>query len=61
MSRKWPFTRHDRRVLLLTALAGLPGVIAALWLLRLSNLDPAVRWPLSVLLVVGWLGLSVAA
>lgn len=61
MSRKWPVPRHDRRVLLLTALVGLPGVIAALWLLWVSNLDPQVRWPLSVLLVAGWVGLSVAA
>ena len=53
--------RHDRRVLLLTALAGLPGVIAALWLLWLSDVDRGIRWPLSVVLVVGWLRLSVAA
>ena len=61
MSRKSPVPRHDRRVLVLTALAGLPGLIAALWLLWLSNFDPEIRWLLSVLLVVGWLGLSAAA
>ena len=61
MSRRWPVPRHDRRVLVLTALAGLPGVIAALWLLWVSSLDPVTRWPLSLLLVAGWLWLSVAA
>lgn len=53
--------RHDRRVLFFTALAGLPGVVAALWLLWLSRLDPQVLWPLSLALVAGWIGLSVAA
>ncbi|MCY4571780.1 MAG: ATP-binding protein [Gemmatimonadetes bacterium] len=61
MRLRLPVARHDKRVLLLTVLAGLPGVIAALWLLWLSDLDPVVRWPLSLLLVAGWLGLSAAA
>ena len=53
--------RHDRRVLVLTALAGLPGVAAAIWLLWQSSPDPGIRWPLSLVLVAGWLGISVAA
>ena len=61
MSLRWLGTRHDRRVLLLTALAGLPGVVVALLLLWRSGLDPAMRWPLSLALIGGWLGLSAAA
>lgn len=61
MSLRWLGTRHDRRVLLLTALAGLPGVVVALLLLCRSGLDPAMRWPLSLALIAAWLGLSAAA
>lgn len=53
--------RHDRRVLLLTALAGLPGVVAALWFLWQSSLDPQLLWALSLALAAGWIGLGVAA
>ncbi len=53
--------RHDRRVLVLTALAGLPGVAVAIWLLWQSSPDPGIRWPLALVLVAGWLGLSIAA
>ena len=60
MSRRRPVPRHDRRVLLLTALVGLPGVIGALWLLWLSSLDLGIRWVLSLVLVAGWLRLSAA-
>lgn len=61
MSLRWLGTRHDRRVLLLTALAGLPGVVVALLFLWRSGLDPAMRWPLSLALIGGWIGLSAAA
>lgn len=61
MSLRWLGTRHDRRVLVLAALAGLPGVVVALLLLWRSGLDPAVRWPLALALIAGWLGLSAAA
>ncbi|MCY4647633.1 MAG: ATP-binding protein [Gammaproteobacteria bacterium] len=61
MSLRWLGTRHDWRVLLLTALAGLPGVVVALLFLWRSGLDPAMRWPLSLALIGGWIGLSAAA
>ena len=61
MSLRWLGRRHDRRVLVLAALAGLPGVVAALLFLWQSGLDPALRWPLSLALITGWLGLSIAA
>ena len=61
MSLRWLGTRHDRRVLLLVALAGLPGVVVALLLLWRSDLDRAMQWPLSLALIVVWLGLSAAA
>ncbi|MDE0648934.1 MAG: hypothetical protein OXI12_01145, partial [Gammaproteobacteria bacterium] len=61
MSLRWLGTRHDRRVLLLTVLAGLPAVVVALLLLWRSEFDPAIRWPLSLALIVVWLGLSTAA
>lgn len=54
-------TRHDRGVLLLSALAGLPGVIAALALLRFSGLDPGMRWLSALVVVAAWLWLSVVS
>lgn len=56
-----PRMGHGRRVLFLAALAGLPGVIAALVLLWSGSLEPRARWSLSLLLVAGWLCLSVVA
>ena len=61
MSLRWLGRRHDRRVLVLAALAGLPGGVVALLFLWRSGLDPALRWPLSLALIAGWLGLSIAA
>ena len=61
MSLRWLGTRHDRRVLLLTVLAGLPAVVVALLLLWRSDLDRAMQWPLSLALIVVWLGLSAGA
>lgn len=52
---------HGRGVLFLAALAGLPGVTAALVLLWSGGLEPGIQWPLSLLLVAGWLWLSVVA
>lgn len=53
--------RHDRGVLILSALAGLPGVIAALALLRFSGLDPGMRWLSALVVVAAWLWLSVVS
>lgn len=50
--------RHDRRILLLAALAALPAVLVALLLLWLGNFTPRVRWTLTVLIVLFWLGFA---
>lgn len=54
-------TRHDRGVLLLSALAGLPGVIATLALLRFSSFDPGMQWLSALVVVAAWLWLSVVS
>lgn len=60
MSPWWRRLGHDRRVLLLGLLIGLPGVATALVLLWLGAFSQTLRWTLSVLLVGGWVGLTVA-
>ncbi len=52
--------RHDRRILLLAALAALPAVIVAVLLLWLGDFSPRVRWTLTVLIVLFWLGFASA-
>jgi two-component system, NtrC family, nitrogen regulation sensor histidine kinase NtrY len=56
-----PRLRHDRRVLLLALLAGLPGSAVALAWIGTSGLDPTLRWPLGVLLVTLWVAAAFAA
>jgi two-component system, NtrC family, nitrogen regulation sensor histidine kinase NtrY len=50
--------RHDRRVLLLAALAALPAVIVALLLLWLGDFTPKVRWTLTAVIALFWLGFA---
>ena len=50
--------RHDRRVLMLAALAALPAVIVALLLLWLGDFTPKVRWTLTAVIVLFWLGFA---
>jgi two-component system nitrogen regulation sensor histidine kinase NtrY len=50
--------RHDRRVLALAALAALPAVLVALLLLWLGDFTPKVRWTLTALIVLFWLGFA---
>ncbi len=52
---------HDRRVLLLALLAGLPGAAVALLLLWLGDHSAKVQWTLTVLVVGGWLGFAASA
>ena len=47
---------HGRRILLLAALAALPAVLTALLLLWLGDFSPRVRWTLTALIVLSWLG-----
>ena len=51
---------HERRILLLATLAGLPAAVVALALLWLGDFTPKVQWTLTVLIVSFWLGFSVA-
>jgi PAS domain S-box-containing protein len=49
---------HDRRVQLLTVLAGLPGVVVSLVLLWTGPYAPALRWPVALALVGAWVGVT---
>jgi two-component system nitrogen regulation sensor histidine kinase NtrY len=51
---------HERQILLLALLTGLPGTTAALVLLWRGSLTPRLQWTLTAILVVLWLGLSFA-
>jgi len=51
---------HDRRVMGLAALAGLPGVAVGLVFLWLTPFSSAVRWISAFALIGSWLGLVVA-
>ena len=50
--------RFETRLLILALLIGLPGSALALWLLAGSTLSASVRWTLSIVLVIAWLGLA---
>jgi two-component system, NtrC family, nitrogen regulation sensor histidine kinase NtrY len=52
--------RHDRRVLLLALLAGLPGSVIALAWIWTGALDPASRYTLALLLLGAWIGAALA-
>jgi nitrogen fixation/metabolism regulation signal transduction histidine kinase len=54
-------SHHDRRVLLLALLAGLPSVLLSLWFLWHLDLAARVRWTLGPFLVLCWIGFAVAA
>jgi two-component system nitrogen regulation sensor histidine kinase NtrY len=59
-ARWWRRLGHDRRIFLLALLVGLPGVATALLLLWLGGFEPRTRWTAAVLLVTGWVGLSMS-
>lgn len=56
----WRRLGHDRKVLVLAILGGLPGVATALGFLWFGSFAPRVRWTASVGLVGAWLGLTLA-
>ncbi|MEP6768737.1 MAG: ATP-binding protein [Acidobacteriota bacterium] len=51
---------HERRVLLLTLLAALPGSVTGLILLWTGSFPPRVQWTLTVVIAAGWLLFSTA-
>jgi len=51
---------HDRRVVLLAAAAALPAVAVALGILWSGDYTAKVRWTLTVLVVLSWLGFTQA-
>ena len=60
MSGWWRRLGHDRRILLLGLLVGLPGVATALGLLWLGDYSPRLRWTAGVGLALAWVGLAAA-
>jgi two-component system nitrogen regulation sensor histidine kinase NtrY len=52
--------RHDRRIVLLALMAALPAVVTALVLLWIGGFSPKVRWTVTALLVLTWLGFASA-
>ena len=60
MSSWWKRRTHDQRVMMLTILAGLPGVAVSLGLLWFGDFAPRVQWTASAALVSAWLGVTVA-
>ncbi len=56
----WKRLSHDRRILALALLAGLPGIVVALALLWLGAFTAQVQWTASVVLVGSWLGLTLS-
>jgi PAS domain S-box-containing protein len=51
---------HERQILLLALLTGLPGTTAALVLIWRGSLTPKLQWTLTAILVILWLGLALA-
>jgi PAS domain S-box-containing protein len=60
MSRWWKGLSHDKRVLLLAVLAGLPGMAVSLAFVWLEPLSARVQWTVTVALVGAWGGLTLA-
>ena len=60
MNRWWRGLGHDRRVLVLAVVAGLPGIAVALGFLWLEPLSPRIQWTATVALLGSWVGMSVA-
>lgn len=56
----WKRLTHDQRVIVLTILAGLPGVAVSLGFLWLGSYPARVQWTASIALVGVWLGVTMA-
>src|SRR6185503_8950469 len=52
--RRFGWLNHERRVFLLSLVAGLPAVVASLILLRLGNYSTKVSWTVGALIVGCW-------
>jgi two-component system, NtrC family, nitrogen regulation sensor histidine kinase NtrY len=57
-ARRW--LTFDRRILLLTLLAGLPAVIVSMSLLWFGDYTSKVQWTLTVLVLCFWFGFAMA-
>lgn len=60
MGKLWRRLSHDRRVLVLGLLTGLPGVAVSMGLLWLGGYSAKVQWTAGVVLVSLWLGTAAA-
>jgi len=60
MNRWWRRLSHDRRVLLLALLVGLPGILVSLGFLWLGAFSAKLQWTASVALLASWIGVTVA-
>ncbi|MCH7992582.1 MAG: PAS domain S-box protein [Gemmatimonadetes bacterium] len=60
MGKLWRRLSHDRRVLVLGLLIGLPGVAVSMGLLWLGGYSAKVQWTAGVVLVSLWLGTAAA-
>lgn len=60
MGNWWRRRTHEQRVIMLTILAGLPGVTMSLGFLWLGDYSPRVQWTGSVALIGLWVGVTVA-
>lgn len=58
LARWWKDLGHDRRVLLLAVVAGLPGMVVSLAFVWLEPLAARVQWTITVALVGLWAGLT---
>ena len=56
--RRGKTLRHERRVLWLALLAGLPGLILALALLWIGDFAPRTQWTLTTVVVIAWLAIA---
>ena len=59
-SRPTQPSAFERRILLLSLLAGTPGGVVALTLLWTGDYSDRLRWTLTVLVVAAWLGVTLA-
>src|SRR5207249_9993733 len=53
--REKPLAPHERRVLQLALLAGLPGIVVSLALLWRDNYSAKVQWTLGLVVLGSWL------
>lgn len=51
---------HEGRIVALALLAGLPGSVAALWLLWSGDFSGRMQWTVTVVIAVAWVGCAMA-